>query len=152
MGSITSPSAEFVPPVAKFWPYQLKGIINPDGWFKEARGTKSNLLVRRENRFAIREDLVGTSSPHSFANNLVRPVVVEIIGPAHSDGRNLYLRVQGEDKQLRRYAFRIVTPLKTYDVCSFVGETSEGPKLFDVRYDEGFGYTSVKVKEAPEGF
>ena len=144
--SVGSDPTVYVEPAYRFVPFEVKGVLNPDDWFKTTRGIKSDKQIRRENRLAIYCDLIQLAERSVLAKDPQACVLVEVTGAMCSDGRGVYIKLKGQDGQYHRYSFRIVTVVKQLGPDNFIGRINSGElREFKVSYENGYGYTGVKV-------
>ena len=126
---------EFIEPESRFYSYELRTILNPDGWASEMKrkgmrgSTLESIENRRHNRYTIRTELLKDKTGFSM-NSYGSFIAIEITGPGFTNGsRDSVLRLKNVNGTWSFYTFKLLRPLSHKTATSYVADTSQGVAL-----------------------
>jgi hypothetical protein len=123
---------EFVEPESHLYSYELRTILNPNGWAAEMKkkgmrgSTLESIENRRQNRFTIRTELMKDKTGFSM-NSHNSYIAIEITGAGFNNGsKEPVLRLKNVNGTWSFYTFKLLRPISHRSQMAYVAETSEG--------------------------
>lgn len=138
MGKSREDDMTYFPPEQKLLSYELRTVLNPEGWAKEQKrkGLRATTIAaiehRKQNRHTIKEVLLKDKTGFNM-NSLNGWIAVEVLGPGFTTGAlEPILELKNTEGKWSYYTFKLLRPLKILTFNSYVAETSKGIRLVEM--------------------